>query len=85
MIAARKTAGEKRSGTEFEAFVLNELCQFSGSRHPLHCDELGHLCRVPYRLRLQKAEDPDGRIGWATEKEEMSERMTIRAKQDVDF
>ena len=49
MIAARKTAGEKRSGTEFEAFVLNELCQFSGSFcNSLHCDELGHLCRVPY-------------------------------------
>ena len=34
---------------EYEAFALNELCQFSGSFcNSLHCDELGHLCRVPY-------------------------------------
>lgn len=34
---------------EFEAFVLNELCQFTGAFcNSLHCDEMGHLCRVPY-------------------------------------
>lgn len=39
------TAGQM----EYEAFALNELCQFSGSFcNSLHCDELGHLCRVPY-------------------------------------
>lgn len=38
-------------GLEFEAFVLNELCQFTGAFcNSLHCDELGHLCRVPYEL-----------------------------------
>ncbi len=36
---------------EYEAFVLNELCQFSGAFcNSLHCDELTHLCRVPYEL-----------------------------------
>ena len=36
---------------EFEAFALNELCQFTGAFcNSLHCDELGHLCRVPYEL-----------------------------------
>lgn len=36
---------------EFEAFALNELCQFSGAFcNSLHCDEMGYLCRVPYRL-----------------------------------
>ena len=35
--------------TEFEAFALNELCQFSGAFcNSLHCDEMGYLCRVPY-------------------------------------
>ena len=35
----------------YEAFVLNELCHFSGGFcNSLHCDELGHLCRVPYRV-----------------------------------
>ncbi len=36
---------------EFEAFALNEMCHFSGAFcNSLHCDELGHLCRVPYWL-----------------------------------
>lgn len=31
--------------------MLNELCQFTGAFcNSLHCDELGHLCRVPYEL-----------------------------------
>ena len=39
------------AGLEFEAFVLNELCQFTGAFcNSFHCDELGHLCRVPYEL-----------------------------------
>ena len=37
--------------SEFEAFVLNELCQFTGAFcNSLHCDEMGYLCRVPYIL-----------------------------------
>ena len=36
---------------EYEAFILNELCHFSGAFcNSLHCDELTHLCRVPYEL-----------------------------------
>lgn len=39
------------SAIETEAFVLNELCQFSGAFcNSLHCDEMGYLCRLPYRL-----------------------------------
>ncbi len=35
---------------EYEAFVLNENCHFSGAHClSLHCDELEPLCRVPYR------------------------------------
>lgn len=41
------------NGLEFEAFVLNELCQFTGAFcNSLHCDEMGYLCRVPYRLGM---------------------------------
>ena len=37
-------------GLEYEAFVLNELCHYSGAFcASLHCDELEALCRVPYR------------------------------------
>lgn len=36
---------------EFEAFAMNENCQFTGAFcNSLHGDELGHLCRVPYWL-----------------------------------
>ncbi len=39
---------EKKDGTEgvpeFEAFVLNEMCQFTGAFcNSLHCDEMGYL------------------------------------------
>lgn len=34
---------------EYEAFALNEKCHYSGAFcSSLHCDELEHLCRVPY-------------------------------------
>lgn len=50
VIAAERKKGS--AGTmEFEAFALNEMCQFTGAFcNSLHCDELGHLCRVPYQL-----------------------------------
>ena len=36
---------------EYEAFVLNERCQFNGAYcQSLHCDELGHICQIPYEL-----------------------------------
>lgn len=47
-----KQAGTRpEEGMEFEAFVLNEMCQFTGAFcNSLHCDEMGYLCRVPYWL-----------------------------------
>ena len=46
---------------EYEAFILNELCHFSGAFcNSLHCDELTHLCRVPYEMgNLHKKEETD--------------------------
>ena len=46
---------------EYEAFILNELCHFSGAFcNSLHCDELTHLCRVAYELgNLHKKEETD--------------------------
>ena len=42
---------------EYEAFALNELCQFTGAFcNSLHCDEMGYLCRVPYQLGDVKTE-----------------------------
>ena len=55
VIDAEKSHGGLRAETEFEAFILNEMCQFTGAFcNSLHCDELGHLCRVPYWLKPLK-------------------------------
>lgn len=36
---------------EFEAFVLNEKCHFTGAYcNSYHCDELCHMCHLPYKL-----------------------------------
>ena len=49
-----------RTITEFEAFALNEMCQFSGAFcNSLHCDEMGYLCRVPYWQRPIKKKTPE--------------------------
>ena len=55
VIDAEKSHGGLRAETDFEAFILNEMCQFTGAFcNSLHCDELGHLCRVPYWLEPLK-------------------------------
>lgn len=42
----------QREIQEFEAFALNEWCHYTGGFcNSLHCDELIHLCKVPYELR----------------------------------
>lgn len=44
-------------GWEYEAFALNEYCHFTGGFcNSLHCDELAHLCKVPYQMGTLKSE-----------------------------
>ena len=67
VVEQEKAAGGRRARTEFEAFALNEQCQFTGAFcSSWHCDEMGYLCRVPYQLGAVKK---DGK----TALEEMSE------------
>lgn len=36
---------------EYEAFILNERCHYTGAFcSSLHCDEMSHLCKVPYHM-----------------------------------
>ena len=43
-------ANNKRK-MEYEAFILNEKCHYTGAFcNSLHCDELSHLCKMPYIL-----------------------------------
>ncbi len=45
---------------EYEAFVLNEKCHFTGAYcSSLHCDELCHICHLPYRIEKKADMDAD--------------------------
>ena len=36
---------------EYEAFLMNEMCHFTGGFcNSLHCDEMVHICQLPYRI-----------------------------------
>lgn len=41
---------EKRN-MQYEAFILNERCHYTGAFcSSLHCDEMVHLCKIPYHM-----------------------------------
>lgn len=45
---------------EYEAFFLNEMCHFTGAFcNSLHCDELSHICHLPYQLSGMRAVRPE--------------------------
>ncbi|MCQ2491640.1 MAG: U32 family peptidase [Lachnospiraceae bacterium] len=47
---------------EYEAFMLNEMCHFHGGFcNSLHCDEMCHMCLVPYTMEqdVEKREYKD--------------------------
>ena len=42
---------DKIKNLQYEAFILNEKCHYSGAFcSSLHCDEMCHLCTMPYDL-----------------------------------
>lgn len=44
---------------EYEAFVLNEMCHYTGAFcNSLHCDELTHMCKVPYQMATVTGQTP---------------------------
>ena len=55
---------------DFEAFVLNEMCHYTGGFcNSLHCDEMDHLCMLPYRLvsRREETKFVDREAEWEEE------------------
>lgn len=41
----------KIENVEYEAFILNERCHYTGGFcNSLHCDEMTHLCKIPYKI-----------------------------------
>lgn len=70
-------------GEEFEAFVLNELCHFTGAFcNSLHCDEMGHLCRVPYKIGKVKGNREKKEEGSETEKLVSRTENTVKDAND---
>lgn len=46
-----KAKWSEKADLEYEAFTLNEKCHFTGAYcNSLHCDELCHMCKLPYRI-----------------------------------
>lgn len=44
-------SSNKVKNLEYEAFILNERCHYTGAFcNSLHCDEMIHLCKMPYNL-----------------------------------
>jgi collagenase-like PrtC family protease len=44
-------SSNKVKNLEYEAFILNERCHYTGAFcNSLHCDEMIHLCKMPYEL-----------------------------------
>ena len=44
---------------EYEAFAMNESCHFNGAFCAApHCDEMAHLCHLPWRLAPVHPDDP---------------------------
>lgn len=55
----------KESALEFEAFILNEKCHFSGAFcNSLHSDELCHMCLQPYELKRKDGGKDAVTAGW---------------------
>jgi collagenase-like PrtC family protease len=44
-------SSNKIKNLQYEAFILNERCHYTGAFcNSLHCDELTHLCKIPYHI-----------------------------------
>lgn len=61
-------SNNKVRNLEYEAFILNERCHYTGAFcNSLHCDEMIHLCKMPYHLskvsgHANNFEDVDRRL-----------------------
>ncbi len=57
-IKAFKEQYPDRALPVFEAFMLNECCRFHGAFcQSLHCDELTHICHLPFSLPGMRRKD----------------------------
>lgn len=88
MEACVRVAGKRSMTLEFEAFFLNEMCHYTGGFcNSLHCDELVHLCHLPYELvPIKKAEQTDEVIKkWKQKQEESEQKLCGEEQEAVDY
>lgn len=80
--------GKREKGTgkamEFEAFVLNEMCHFTGAFcNSLHCDELTHLCKVPYWTgKVREERLVDRKAGIVCKENGMESQLDFDTEED---
>lgn len=66
---------------EWEAFFMNENCHYTGAFcNSLHCDELEHICRLPYRVVPLNGALP----GEETERDRTEEQIGERTEDRTD-
>lgn len=53
-------ANNKLNGIEYEAFVLNSLCRYSGGFcNSIHCDNMPAVCGIPHSVHRYSEDDPE--------------------------
>lgn len=83
-----KFARKQSETVEFEAFFLNEMCHYTGGFcNSLHCDELVHLCHLPYELvPMKKAEQADEVIKkWNQKQQILEQKMCSEGQETGDY
>ncbi|AGF58536.1 collagenase-like PrtC family protease [Clostridium saccharoperbutylacetonicum] len=68
----------KDKNIEYEAFILNERCHYTGAFcNSLHCDEMIHLCKMPYKLTKENK--------FANNFKEVDQKLEAYMESDYDI
>lgn len=82
--------GNKVKNLEYEAFILNERCHYTGAFcNSLHCDEMIHLCKMPYDLakvskHVSNFEEVDRRLKLYYKELDDNEKFYMENQCDIE-
>ncbi|EKQ55508.1 MULTISPECIES: U32 family peptidase [unclassified Clostridium] len=80
----------KVKNLEYEAFILNEKCHYTGAFcSSLHCDEMIHLCKMPYSLSkvsedTNSFEEVDRRLEFYYKDTDIIEEFCMENQYDIE-
>ncbi|WP_297428041.1 U32 family peptidase [Clostridium sp.] len=83
-------SSNKVKNLEYEAFILNEKCHYTGAFcSSLHCDEMIHLCKMPYSLSkvseyANNFQDVDRRFELYYKDTDINEEFCIENQHDIE-